>query len=129
MKILFRSALVAVGLVIASAGAAHAQITTPIKFTTSFAFMVGQTSMPAGTYRLAPVENEDSLMELSDGHHAVFIMTERDYPKVTPRQDEVTFDKHGDTYTLREVWDASALSGAEPVAPHAGRHTHDVKTH
>ena len=129
MKTLFRSALVAIGLVIASAGAAHAQITTPIKFTTSFAFMVGHTSMPAGSYTLAPVENDDSLMQLSDGHHAVvFVMTERDYPKVAPRQDEVTFAKHGDTYTLREVWDASALTGAETVAPHADRHTHDVRT-
>ena len=29
---------------------------------------------------------------------------------------------------LREVWDASALTGAETVAPHADRHTHDVRT-
>jgi len=128
MKILFRSALVASGLVIASAGAAHAQITTPIRFTTSFAFMVGHTSMPAGSYTLAPVGNDDSLMQLSDGHHAVFVMTERDSPKVAPRQDEVMFARNGDTYTLREVWDASALTGAETVAPHAERHTHDVRT-
>ena len=65
---------------------------------------VGHTSMPAGLYTLAPVENDDSLMQLSDGHHAVvFVMTERDYPKVAPRQDEVTFAKQGDTYTLREL--------------------------
>jgi hypothetical protein len=34
MKILFRSALVAAGLVIASAGTASAQLTTTMKFTT-----------------------------------------------------------------------------------------------
>ena len=128
MKNLFRSALVAVGLIIASAGAAHAQISTPIKFTTSFPFMVGHTSMPAGSYTLSPVEIDGSMMELSDGHHSVFVMTERDSPKVAPRQDEVTFAKNGNTYTLREVWDASALTGAEAVAPHAEHHSHDVRT-
>jgi hypothetical protein len=127
MRNLFRSALVAVGLVIASAGAAHAQISTPIKFTTSFPFMVGHTSMPAGSYTLSPVEIDGSMMELSDGRHSVFVMTEKDAPKVAPRQDEVTFAKIGNTYTLREVWDASALTGAEAVAPHAERHSHDVR--
>ena len=68
-------------------------------------------------------------MELSDGHHAVFIMTERDYPRVTPRQDEVTFDKHGDTVHFAGGVGRFGSPGAEPVAPHAGRHIHDVKTH
>ena len=33
-----------------------------------------------------------------------------------PRQDEVIFAKQGDTYVLREVWDASTATGAEAIA-------------
>jgi len=30
----------------------------------------------------------------------------------------VIFDRHGDTYVLREIWDASSVTGAEAVEPH-----------
>jgi hypothetical protein len=120
MKILFRSALVAAGLVIASAGAASAQLTTTMKFTTPFPFMVGQRTMPAGTYTVTPLEADHALLEIRSGRSAVLLLTEKDTPAGGPRQDEVIFSKKGDTYVLREVWDASTATGAEAIAetPH-----------
>ena len=127
MKILFRSALVAAGLVIASAGTARAQLTTTMKFTTTFPFMVGQTSMPAGAYTVTPLEGDHSLLELRSGHSAVLMLTERDSPAAGPRQDEVIFAKQGDTYVLREVWDASTATGAEDIDFHSAHTHHDAK--
>jgi hypothetical protein len=123
MKILFRSALVAAGLVIASAGTASAQLTTTMKFTTTFPFMVGQRSMPAGSYTVTPLDNDHALLQIRSGHSAVLMLTEKDSPAAGPRQDEVIFAKRGDTYVLREVWDASTATGAQAIEPHAA-HAH-----
>jgi hypothetical protein len=128
MKILFRSALVAAGLVIASAGTASAQLTTTMKFTTTFPFMVGQRSMPAGSYTVTPLGGDHALLELRSGHSAVMMLTEKDSPAAGPRQDEVIFARNGDTYVLREVWDASTASGAQAIEPHAAHARHDAKT-
>ena len=127
MKILFRSALVAAGLVIASAGTASAQLTTTMKFTTTFPFMVGQRSMPAGSYTVTPLEGDHAVLELRCGHSTVMMLTEKDSPAAGPRQDEVIFARHGDTYVLREVWDASTATGAQAIEPHAAHARHDAK--
>ena len=127
MKILFRSALVAAGLVIASAGTASAQLTTTMRFTTTFPFMVGQRSMPAGSYTVTPLEGDRAVLELRSGHSAVLLLTEKDSPAAGPRQDEVIFTRHGDTYVLREVWDASTATGAQAIEPHAAHAHHDAK--
>ncbi len=119
MKTCFRSALIASGLVLASAGAANAQLVSTMKFTTSFPFMVGNRSMPAGAYTVTPLESDHSLMEITNGHTSVFLLTEKDIPKVEPRQDEVIFTKRGDTYVLQEIWDASSSIGAEAIPVHA----------
>jgi hypothetical protein len=127
MKILFRSTLVAAGLVIASAGTASAQLTTTMKFTTTFPFMVGQRTMPAGAYTVTPLEADHALLELRSGRTAVLMLTEKDNPAAGPRQDEVIFSKKGDTYVLREVWDASTATGAEAIETHAAHTHHDGK--
>jgi hypothetical protein len=127
MKILFRSALVAAGLVIASAGSASAQLSTTMKFTTTFPFMVGNRTMPAGAYTVTPMDGDHALLEIRSGHSAVLMLTEKDSPAAGPRQDEVIFAKQGDTYVLREVWDASTATGAEPIEPHAPHTRHDGK--
>jgi hypothetical protein len=114
------SALVAAGFVLASAGAANAQLVTTMKFTTNFPFMVGSRSMPAGAYTVTPMEGDHSLMEITNGHTSALLMTEKDTPKVEPRQDEVIFTRRGDTYVLQEIWDASSSIGAEAIQVHAG---------
>jgi hypothetical protein len=121
MKTYFRSALIVAGLILASAGAANAQLVGRMKFTTSFPFMVGKTTMPAGAYTVTPMENDHQLMEISNGHTSVLLPTEKDSPKDPPRKDEVIFVKRGDTYELREIWDASSSVGAEAIPSH-GEH-------
>ena len=113
MKTFARSAMIAASLLVVSASGASAQIPTTLKFTTTFPFMVGHKTMPAGSYTITPLEIDHSLVEISNGHRTALILTEPDSPKVPPRQDEVTFAKQGDTYVLREIWDAASATGAE----------------
>ena len=116
-------------MLMATAGSADAQITNAMKFTTTFPFMVGRQSMPAGAYTITPLEIDNSLMQLTNGHTTVLLLTERDRPKAAPRQDEVIFAKRGDTYVLREIWDASTLTGAETIEFHSPHSSHHEKAH
>jgi hypothetical protein len=50
MKVLVRSALFTIGVLIAGAGSANAQLTNTMKFTTTFPFVVSGKTMPAGAY-------------------------------------------------------------------------------
>ena len=118
MKTLVRTTLIAAGLSIVSAGAVSAQISDTMKFTTTFPFTVEGRTMPAGSYTITPLDLDRSLMEISNGRTAVLMLTEPDTPKGPPKQDQVIFDRHGDTYVLREIWDASSVTGAEAVEPH-----------
>ena len=68
-----------------------------------------------------------AVLELRSGNSTVLMLTETDSPAAGPRQDEVIFARHGDIYVLREVWDASAATGAQAIEPHAAQAHHDAK--
>jgi hypothetical protein len=115
MKKFITSVIITAGLVIASAGTAAAQIVTPMKFTTTFPFMIGNTMLPAGAYTVSPVGDDSYLMKLSNGRQSVLILTEGDRPKSAPRTDEIIFTRRGDTYRLREIWDAGSQTGVAAI--------------
>jgi hypothetical protein len=114
-------------LVMTCAGAANAQLPENMKFKTTFPFMVGSTTLPAGAYTVRPLPQDNALLEISNGHTSVLLMTENESPKVQPGQDEVTFVKQGDTYVLKDIWDASTRSGVESIPTHADHVTHHEK--
>ena len=47
--------------------------------------------LPAGSYEVTPLPQDNALLRISNGHDSVLVMTENDSPRVKPRQDEVTF--------------------------------------
>jgi hypothetical protein len=114
-------AFAAGALVMTCAGAANAQLPENMKFTTTFPFMVGSTTLPAGAYTVRPLPQDNALLEISNGHNTVLVLTENDSPKVQPRQDEVIFVKRDDSYVLKNIWDSATRSGVEPVPTHAER--------
>lgn len=114
-------ALTAGALVMTCAGAANAQLPENMKFTTTFPFMVGSTTLPAGAYTVRPLPQDNALLEISNGRNTVLVLTENDSPKAQPRQDEVIFVKHDDNYVLKNIWDSATRSGVEPVPTRAER--------
>lgn len=101
---------------------ANAQIDTgvTIQANVPFAFMVGDTTLPAGKYDIKALEGEPpNVLELRsiNGHTAVVFDTEN----VETRGDqivnkgELVFDKIGDNYFLSQVWMAGSSSGSELV--------------
>ena len=69
MTSLVRSIGIAGGiLVLAGVQNASAQITNPIEFTTSFAFTVGNATMPAGAYTIRPDDDNPAILQLTGKH-------------------------------------------------------------
>ncbi|MCI0662563.1 MAG: hypothetical protein L0220_15965 [Acidobacteria bacterium] len=113
--------LVMVGL-IWPAGAI-AQITNRINFSTTFPFTVGNTKLPAGSYTIRPIENEEGVMEISsaDGKTTAFFETMATDLQKTPAKGEIVFKKYGDSYLLGEIYEAGVQTGAMTMKTHAER--------
>jgi hypothetical protein len=129
--IVLRAAVFTAAAILTAAVPARAQLVDTLKFHTSFPFLIGKTTMPAGAYTITPLLGDNSLLRLSNGQSSVLVFTENDSPQHPPKNAEVTFTKHGDTYVLSSIWDAGTVSGVEPVASahstsaHAGdEHVH-----
>ena len=99
---------------------ANAQIDNgiAIKVNIPFTFVVGDTTLPAGNYEIKGLEGDTAnVVELRsvNGHPSVVFDTEN----VETRDDkvaskgELVFDKIGDNYFLRQVWEPGSTTGSE----------------
>ena len=98
---------------------ANAQVTDRITFKTNFPFVAGNTTLPAGNYTVTPLDDDPSVLELSNGKVSVLLDTEADRPSRMPSKTEVTFNKYGNTYVLHEIVDPEAQGGAIVVPARA----------
>jgi hypothetical protein len=109
-------------LVLAGGQNASAQIAYPVEFTTSFAFTVGNSNMPAGSYTITPDDDNPAILELTGAHASVLFPTENLQARETPSKTEVVFKRYGDGYVLKDIWIGGSNSGAETVAVEGERH-------
>lgn len=122
MKSSFRLIMLAAGIVLlAGVRDASAQIENRLDFTTSFAFTAGNTTVPAGSYTIAPIEEDPSVLELKDGRTSVLIETQSATPAEVPSKDEIVFQRYGDQYVLTNIWTEGSGTGyvMEPSAREA----------
>jgi hypothetical protein len=118
MKTLVRSMVLAGGLsLVAGVAPARAQVYEPVSFTTTFPFMVGQKTLPAGTYTVRPANEEDgSLLEVQGRQDsAIFFGENAARPRNNPNETAVVFDRTGDRYVLAQIWDGADQEGAEAI--------------
>jgi hypothetical protein len=121
MKTLIRSVLLAGGLAFGvSVLPVNAQVYQVVTFKTTFPFMVGHTTLPAGSYTVQPVfDGDGSVLKIQGrGVAAVFFGENAGTPRVDPKGSVVVFDHSGDHYVLSEVWDATNQEGAETIPAH-----------
>lgn len=101
--------------------AANAQIDSGITIDgkVPFAFMAGNTKLPAGTYEIRNLDQMPGVLELYsvDGRHSVMVETENVNAQVNRdvAKTELIFDKVGDAYFLRQIWVAGTGTGSEVV--------------
>jgi hypothetical protein len=123
MTSLVRSMTIAAGImVLAGIHDASAQITDPVEFTAAFPFIVGNASVPAGTYTITPDEDNLEILHLAGPHTSVFFQTQGAQGAQTPSKTEVVFTRYGDQYVLKSVWIDGIRTGAETRPAEAERH-------
>jgi hypothetical protein len=76
MRMATRLVLAAAVLVSATAASANAQVTDRITFKTNFAFVAGNTTLPAGSYTVTPMDDDPSVLQLSNGKVSVLLDTQ-----------------------------------------------------
>jgi hypothetical protein len=93
-----------------------------IEFTTSFPFMVGYATVPAGTYAVRPDSDNPAILELTGGQTAVLFQAENATPRQTPTKSEVVFKHYGDGYLLKQIWIDGSDIGAEAIPVEGEKH-------
>ena len=112
-----------------------AQIDNSVDFTTSFPFYAGNAKLPAGNYRVLPLDMSSDIFQIQnlDNSRSIFV-------DFTPTQSfqphgnsVVSFEKYGDTDYLDRVWiegqtygikaDPTKVEAAAAAAVNAGQHT------
>lgn len=118
MSSAIKRAVVAVVVVLASAVAAQAE---SLEVKVPFAFMVGSTLMPAGTYRLVHESSMGSIVLIRGEHGAQAFVQTTPLRGISPvgNQPALVFVPGERANRLSQIWD-SASSGEE-VAIHRGK--------
>jgi len=81
-----------------------------------FEFIVGNTTLPAGTYTFTkPTSTPGVLLIRSlDGHESLVVMTRDVQEGLTPPDEtKLVFNRYGDQYFLAQVWTIGTVSGRE----------------
>jgi hypothetical protein len=116
MTSLIRSIGIAGGiLLLAGVQNASAQLADKVEFTTKFPFVVGDTTVPAGSYTIKQDDDDPQILELTGGRTSVLFRTEDAYAQRTPSKTEVVFKRYGDRYVLKSIWVEGGGSTTVPV--------------
>jgi hypothetical protein len=123
MRSLVRSIGIVLGvLTFAGVQNASAQIIDTVRFTTSFPFTVGNTTVPAGSYAIRPDDDNPQILELTGKNASVLFQTEVAQARETPSKSELVFSRYGNSYVLKNIWVEGSDSGAETMPVEGERH-------
>jgi hypothetical protein len=92
-------------LAMAVGGASRARADDLVVATVPFAFTVGGSQLPPGTYTVKSLENDPSVLaiESSDGRQNKFLLTLASITVDAPQKDELVFSKHDGKYFLARI--------------------------
>ena len=104
--------LAVIGIIALAEGPARAQLPEELKFRTVFPFVVGNSELPAGTYEIQRI-GDDQFLYLIRGPKSAIIETNfvGKPPALNASSGEVIFRRYGDTFVMEEVWDPSSATG------------------
>ena len=101
-----------IGVIALAEPPARAQLPEELKFRTVFPFVVGNRELPAGTYEIQRI-GDDQFLYLVRGTKSAIIETNfvGKPPALNASSGEVIFRRYGDTLVMEEVWDPSSATG------------------
>ena len=109
---------------VSGAALAHAQVSDPVEFTTTFPFTVGNTTMPAGAYEIRRDIDNGTVYRIESAKQHIGTLFEVEPTSVNkpPSKSEVVFKRYGQGYVLKSVWEEGSSEGIQAVVAEAERH-------
>ncbi len=126
---ILNSGLIACALTIgtlASTQIASAQGTTIAEVTIPFAFQTPTQTLPAGTYRINR-ESGQLIMLRGTNQASGFVEMHAAMKLNAPNHGYLVFDRSGDKYFLRQIWQAGESDGLECPKSRAEKETLQAK--
>ena len=101
-----------IGVIALADAPARAQLPEELRFRTVFPFVVGNRELPAGTYEIQRI-GDDQFLYLVRGPKSAIIETNfvGKPPALNASSGEVIVRRYGDTFVMEEVWDPSSATG------------------
>jgi hypothetical protein len=112
-------ALIGIVTTLLAAPLAMAQQTDPIHFRTPFAFVVGETLLPAGAYTVSVVSPTGTLLFKSETGSVSALASSMSTESLdTSNRLKLVFHRYGTHYYISEIWTPGYKAG-RTVTPHA----------
>lgn len=95
---------------------AHGQVVGVLEFNVPHSFYVGNTKLPAGTYRIHMLDDSDlTVMEITSADNSTSALFEVEAARtdVRPKKNEVIFNKYGNQYFLSKLFDDGERNGSQ----------------
>lgn len=113
-----KKAMFRIGLMLALAFLAAAQFVRaqePVVAKIPFAFVAGNTPLPAGEYRVQKVSagSPALLIRCAEGSPAIMVVTQPASVNAPQQKSKLIFRRYGNRYFLVQVWSAGSSSGRE----------------
>jgi len=91
-----------------------------IRVITSFSFIVGQKTLPAGEYTVEPNRKDSDnvwLVQSRDGHASALFTTNTVRASETQEEARLVFHRYGGQYFLSQIWTTGEATGRELLMP------------
>jgi hypothetical protein len=87
----------------------------PMLVNIPFAFVAGNTTLPAGEYRVQKLDGNSAvlLIRCSDASTAAMVLSNTTQAKEIPTQSKLVFKRYDNRYFLSQVWAEGSIRGRE----------------
>lgn len=113
-----KKAMFRIGLMLALAFLAAAQFVRaqePVVANIPFAFVAGNTPLPAGEYRVQKVDDSSPalMIRCTQGKPAIMVVTSPASVSGPQQKSKLIFHRYGNRYYLAQVWSAGSSTGRQ----------------
>jgi hypothetical protein len=119
-----RFIVLALGILTIGVFAGRAQITNQLDFKMAQPFTVGNTTLPAGSYIIRPVQGTDQMvLEISaaSGHPSVWAEVNSAQPDGAQGGTQLIFNKYNNVLALSQIFPGGGNAGYQLVQGHPER--------
>ena len=102
----------------AATQAARAQ--EPLSVNIPFAFAAGETTLPAGEYRVQKMDRNSAVLLIHcwDARASALVITNAAQAKELQTESKLVFNRYGNRYFLSQVWTSGSIRGRQlPISP------------